>query len=96
VYNEKVDVEDYELWLRAIKKGIKITNLNIPLLKYRIDSKSGFKRGRHWRSNILIKLKYFDSSHIFYRLIGLLIIISAYLLPTPIGLYLYKKFNYWR
>lgn len=33
-------MEDYELWIRAISKGYKISNLDIRLLKYRVHSKS--------------------------------------------------------
>lgn len=40
-------IEDYELWIRAITKGYKISNINEKLLKYRVhnNSKSNIERG---------------------------------------------------
>lgn len=41
-------IEDYELWMRALKKGYKIANLDKVLLKYRVhnNSKSKLEKGR--------------------------------------------------
>jgi len=40
-YSSKYPViEDYELWIRVLKKGYKISNIDMKLLKYRVHSKS--------------------------------------------------------
>ena len=36
-YNDLRNFEDYELWIRALKLGFRIENLDYPLVKYRID-----------------------------------------------------------
>lgn len=45
LYNEEfLKSQDYELWGRALKKGVKISNLSEPLLYYRITSEYINKR----------------------------------------------------
>ena len=39
--------EDYELWLRALRKGLIVHNLQEPLLWYRIEKESFERRGRN-------------------------------------------------
>jgi len=45
MYNETIlKSQDYELWARALKKGIKCTNISHPLLKFRVASDYMTKR----------------------------------------------------
>ncbi|URZ16003.1 glycosyltransferase [Clostridium felsineum] len=53
-YNEEYDTaEDYDLWLRAIKGGYKISRLDERLVRYRIHNKS--KTAREWSSYKTLK-----------------------------------------
>ena len=45
-YKEELqNTQDYYLWVDAIKSGIKFSNINEPLLKFRIDDKFHSRRG---------------------------------------------------
>ena len=43
--DELKNTQDYYLWVDAIKSGIKLANINEPLLKFRIDEKFHSRRG---------------------------------------------------
>lgn len=94
-YDEKYEkAEDYELWMRAIKKRIKIANIQKPLIKYRIPDIT--KRDEiNWKNNLEIKLRYFTFDHLLaYRIFGILIVAFIIILPQFIkkwGYYVYNK-----
>lgn len=44
-YNAGFNSEDYDLWLRAYRNGLKIDNISDVLLKYRVHSQSSQGRG---------------------------------------------------
>jgi GT2 family glycosyltransferase len=72
--------EDYELWMRAIKRGIKIANIREPLVSYRIPDIS--KRDiTNWIDNLKVKLRYFSVDHIGYRMVGILLVTLMIILP---------------
>ena len=73
--------EDYELWLRAIKAGIKISNIPEVLLSYRMGNDYYKKRSKeNWKYNLLAKRKNFYWST--YNIVGILLSLSLYNLPT--------------
>ncbi|EOV6246659.1 TPA: glycosyltransferase [Vibrio parahaemolyticus] len=43
--DELKNTQDYYLWVDAIKSGVKLANINEPLLKFRIDEKFHSRRG---------------------------------------------------
>ena len=43
--DELQNTQDYYLWVDAIKSGLKLANINEPLLKFRIDDKFHSRRG---------------------------------------------------
>jgi glycosyltransferase involved in cell wall biosynthesis len=92
LYDENVQVEDYELWLRCLRHSIKFANIPQPLLKYRIYPEfSG--RGRHWKENMALKVKYFSTDCLLFRLIGILSMGIAWVIPVRLERPLYGIFN---
>jgi glycosyltransferase EpsE len=91
-YDEKfIMAEDYELWLRAIKKGIIIENLEEYLLQYRMVSDYHKKRSyNNWKFNMLSKVKNFNSRYFTKNILG--IILSVVFMITP-GFVLNKLYN---
>ena len=56
VYDDSLrKAQDYELWLRALSLGIVMENLEIPLLKFRVDKNFHLKRSS--KENIMIEFK---------------------------------------
>jgi len=98
-YDGSVDVEDYELWRRFLRAGIVMANLPEPLLQYRIPtSNEGFRRGRHWRSNLVVKCRYFDWRHPVVCLCGVVVTTAMWLAPAGLqawahGLVRHIKFH---
>lgn len=92
-YNEEFcKAEDYELWMRAIKKGIKIANLEEPLVGYRISNTT--KRDViNWRNNLKVKLQYFGFDYLGYRIIGVLIVSLMLILPSFLKRFVYSIYN---
>ncbi|MCV5855842.1 glycosyl transferase 2 family protein, partial [Escherichia coli] len=43
--DELQNTQDYYFWVDAIKSGLKLANINEPLLKFRIDDKFHSRRG---------------------------------------------------
>ncbi|TGA73344.1 glycosyltransferase [Aliivibrio fischeri] len=87
-----MNTQDYYLWVDVINKGLKISNLNIPLLKFRIDenfhNRRGFKKAiNEFNSRIyaMNKLSIFSFSNILHTIL----LLSLRLSPEPI-----KKFAY--
>ena len=73
--------EDYELWLRALKSGMKISNIPEVLLSYRMGSDYYKKRSKeNWKYNILAKKKNFYWSA--YNIGGVSLSFILYNLPT--------------
>ena len=96
-YNERVEVEDYEFWLRAISSGVKIANVENPLIRYRVPSGDhNSMRGRHWKNNLELKFKYFNFRHPIFGILGILCVSLALLCPRQLEGYCYRAFNSWR
>jgi len=81
-YDEKYKMaEDYELWLRALKSGMKISNIPEVLLSYRMGGDYYKKRSKeNWKYNILAKKKNFYWSA--YNIGGVSLSFILYNLPT--------------
>ena len=92
-YNEEFErAEDYEMWMRAIKKGIKITNLPESLMSYRISDT--VKRDTlNWKNNLKVKLENFGFDCFGCRIIGILIISLMLILPSFLRKLVYSAYN---
>lgn len=89
-YDENFQMaEDYELWLRAIRLGLKVANIPICLLKYRIPSDYYARRSKeNWHYNILAKKKNKDNTLRYYM--GLMVSVALYSMPSSIIRLLYE------
>jgi len=94
-YSANQHNEDYELWLRASKLGAVFHNLKDPYLFYRIQDEIGISRGRYWKENLRLKIKYFNYQYFIVCILGLFLVLFASLSPSflfkPLSR-LYNKF----
>ena len=75
-YREKfVFSQDYDFYLVMLSIGKKMSNLEIPLLKYRINSSSISNKNREAQQLLLIKLNYFISKEVFLQIMKMIMII---------------------
>ena len=85
--------EDYELWVRAIQKGLNIYNIPIPLIKYRITKTT--KKRRSKISNGLRKIYYglfawYKYDGRLFSLMSLIYPVIRPLLPKLINEFIYR------
>lgn len=93
-YDERfIKAEDYEMWMRAVGKGIKIANMAEPLVKYRISNVE--KRDNvNWACNVRVKLRYFAfDRYLFGRVAGIAAVGLVVILPLFIKRFLYSIYN---
>jgi len=85
--------EDYELWIRAVRAGLTIVNLDEPLIKYRIynRSKNNLKVACNRFKIGLSAVKEFDDSFIAY--LSLFFPIVRLMLPRKVIVWLNKKYD---
>ncbi len=85
--------QDYELWVRALKKGVKATNINEPLLSFRISDDFMQKRNSLVNSinefKISFKLMIYFGRYLQFPKILIKLIIRF--LPQRLGQKVYKK-----
>lgn len=93
LYDESfVMAEDYEYWLRAVKRGLIINNLPDALLQYRLTSDYHTKRTRiNWQYNLKAKVKNFDSRYWLFNLLGCMVPILFMVMPDFIMKMLYNR-----
>jgi len=66
IYNEAIlKSQDYELWARALKKGVKCTNINSPLLKFRVAD--DYMRKRNSIVNYINEVKISFSLMVYFK-----------------------------
>lgn len=93
-YNESIlKSQDYELWARALIKSIKCSNINEPLLYFRIVDDYMKKRNSlvNYTNELKISLTLMWHFKKFSQLPKILIKFLIRILPTSIGEYAYKK-----
>lgn len=84
--------EDYELWLRLMKLGVRFANVEKHLLRYRLAD--SIRRDRnHWRFNLSAKLRHFSSDCLLLRVLGICLVGVYYLMPYPIRERVYQVYN---
>jgi glycosyltransferase involved in cell wall biosynthesis len=84
--------EDYELWLRAIKRSVKLANMDRVLLKYRISETYSRKRDkRNWKYGLYGKVKNFNARHPLYSLAGIAMSFVFLLMPGRFIDRLYRR-----
>lgn len=93
VYDEAFKMsEDYELWLRAVKKGLIIENLEDYLLEYRMVTDYHKKRNhRQWKYNLRAKVKNFNTKFLVTNSLGILLAISFMIAPSFVINKLYTR-----
>ena len=80
-YNESIEVEDWELWLRTMKMGGLIYNIQENLLKLRVFSDNDYQRPRHWHLVYKIGIKYFDKRRFFFSTAFVIFWFFIYIFP---------------
>ena len=84
--------EDYELWLRLIRHGVRFANLEEPLVRYRLSD--SIKRDRdNWKFNLMAKLRHFSFDHLLSRLVGISLVSVCYLMPNALREQIYQIYN---
>ena len=93
MYDESYEAaEDYELWLRWIKSGVKFHNLPFALVNYSVSDISRRSR-KHWKYNFKAKLKHFSLTYPLRRLLGIFIVLFLYLSPQILLSFLYSYYT---
>jgi len=85
--------EDYELWLRASKLGAIFHNLKKPYTFYRIQDEIGISRGRYWKENLRLKIKYFSYHYFGASILGVILVFIALLSPFCLFKLLFRLYN---
>lgn len=88
-----MNTQDYYLWVDVIDKGLKISNLNIPLLRFRIDENFHKRRGlkksmNEFNSRVyaMKKLSIFSLGNVVHTVL----LLSLRLSPEPIKKLAYR------
>jgi glycosyltransferase involved in cell wall biosynthesis len=93
-YDESFEkAEDYELWMRAITRGIKIANLEYPAVGYRVSDVQK-RDNTNWKYNLMIKLRYFAfDRYIAWRIAGIAAVGLMVAMPAFVKRFLYSMYN---
>lgn len=67
-YDLNTQIEDWELWLRTLKMGGEIANIQKELLKLRVFADNGYQRPRHWNLVYRMGIKYFDKKRFIFSI----------------------------
>jgi hypothetical protein len=84
--------EDYELWLRLLKQGIKFANLREPLVRYRL-AKTSKRDSENWEFNLKAKIRHFSSKYICSRIVGIALVGGYHAMPARLRETLYQLYN---
>jgi glycosyltransferase EpsE len=80
--------EDYEMWMRFIKHGVIFSNIPIPLLNYHLAD-SDRRNQTNWKFNLRAKLSHFTFDDLFFRILGLIIIVIMIISPHKVKSFFY-------
>jgi len=84
--------EDYELWLRALGRGIVVENMDEVLIRYRVPSDYSRKRdSSNWKFAIKAKLMHFRWGSPLRSSFGLLVSLALLLTPSRLLDALYRR-----
>ncbi len=81
LYSEEIELEDWELWLRVLKNGGEIYNIQENLLKIRVFSNNEYQRPRHWHLVHKIGIKHFDRERFIFSIIFIIFWFCVYIFP---------------
>lgn len=92
-YNELFEkAEDYEMWMRAMKRKVKITNLEEPLVYLRMSNVE--KRDTaNWRNNLVVKYQYFAFNYVLCRVAGIIMVGLMVVFPSFLKRFAYSLYN---
>jgi len=94
LYNEEfLKSQDYELWGRALKKGIKISNVNEPLLYFRVASDYMNKRNSfiNYINEFKISIELMSHFKMYGQFPKVVAKLLIRMMPSSIGKQVYKK-----
>lgn len=93
LYNEEFRMaEDYEYWMRAVKKGMVIQNLSERLLKYRLIEDYHKKRTySNWKYNAKAKIVNFNSRYVIRNCIGIILPVILMIMPKFVLKLIYNR-----
>jgi glycosyltransferase involved in cell wall biosynthesis len=80
-YDLNTELEDWELWLRTLKMGGEISNIQKDLLKLRVFSDNDYQRPRHWHLVYKMGIKYFDKKRFTFSIIFIIFWFCVHITP---------------
>lgn len=94
LYNEQfLKSQDYELWARALKKGVKISNISEPLLYFRVASDFMVKRNSisSYKNEFKVSIELMNHFKMYGQFPKVIAKLLIRLMPSSIGKIVYKK-----
>jgi hypothetical protein len=94
LYNEEfLKSQDYELWGRALKQGVKISNVNEPLLYFRVASDYMNKRNSfiNYINEFKISIELMNHFKMYGQFPKVVAKLLIRMMPSSIGKIVYKK-----
>lgn len=84
--------EDYEMWLRAIKMGLIVENIDEVLVNYRMADDYHTKRSyKNWKFNLLAKVKNFNYRYLGRNSLGIVMTVALMVAPSSVLRRLYES-----
>jgi len=91
-YNETfISSEDIELWLRWLNNGVRFSNLDVPLIKYRQNE--FIRNSEHYKYFLKARLRNFNFKFIPFNFIGIFILLLTQIVPDNM-MELYYRYKY--
>lgn len=92
-YDESFSMaEDYEMWLRAIKMGLIVENIDEVLVNYRMCEDYHTKRSyKNWKFNLLAKVKNFNYKYFGKNSLGIMMTVALMVTPSSMLKKLYQS-----
>lgn len=83
--------EDVDLWLRWLNNGVRFSNLDIPLIKFRQEQY--IRNSKHYKYFLKARIQNFNYKFMPYNLIGIFLLILTQIIPDNL-MKLYYRFKY--
>ena len=80
--------EDLDLWLRAIRSGLRFYCLDVETIRYYTPER--VRVSFNWNTNLSVRLKNFGSPNFAYSALGIVVILIFNILPEALRNKLYK------
>ena len=83
--------EDVDLWLRWLNNGVRFSNLDVPLIKFRQDQH--IRNNKHYKYFLKARIRNFNYKFMPFNLIGIFLLILTQIIPDNL-MKLYYRFKY--